>query len=83
MYVYSEENKKFYKTIAKTRKGEKNGNKIFLDSEVLELRKRYVNETTEQILLDCKKEITYSGLEKILMGRTYSRIPIYRKREKK
>lgn len=80
--VYSEENKNFYNTNAKGNKGENNPNAKFSDDEVLLLRERYVNETTAEILKDYP-QLSYSGLEKILIGETYSHLPVYKKRQKK
>jgi len=80
--VYSEENKNFYNTTKKSRKGEQNGFTKVNDEEVIKMRLRYVNETTDEILQDYKDILTYAGLENILTGRTYSHLPIYRKRLK-
>lgn len=80
--VYSEENKNFYNTIAKGNQGEGNPNAKLSDEEVLSLRERYVNETVAEILKDYP-QLSYSGLEKILIGGTYSHLPVYKKRLKK
>lgn len=80
--VYSEENKNFYNTIAKGNEGENNPNAKLSDEEVLSLRERYVHETTAEILKDYP-QLSYSGLEKILIGNSYSHLPAYKKRLKK
>lgn len=80
--VYSEENKNFYNTIAKGNKGENNPNAKLSDEEVLSLRERYVDETVTEILKDYP-QFSYSGLERILIGGTYSHLPVYKKRLKK
>lgn len=81
--VFTEENKNYYNTLAKGFKGDKNINAIFTDEEVLALRERYVNETTAEILKDYEGVISYSGLERILIGGSYSHLPVYKKRLKK
>ena len=81
--VFTEENKNYYNTIAKSSKGETNPNAIFTDEEVLILRERYVKETTSEILKDYEGVISYSGLERILIGGSYSHLPVYKKRLKK
>lgn len=81
--VYTEENKNYYNSIAKGNKGETNPNAIFSDEEVMILRERYVNETTAQILKDYEGVISYSGLERILIGGSYSHLPVYKKKLKK
>lgn len=80
MEVYTEENKNYYNTIAKIHNGQDNFNSVFTDEEVMIIRNRYVNETTRQILEDYKDRVSYSGLEKILLGVTYSYLPIYKKK---
>lgn len=80
--VYSEENKNFYYTNKKSRKGQLNGQSKITDLEVLKIRERYVKETGLQIFEDYKGILTYAGLENILIGKTYSHLPIYRKRLK-
>ena len=73
MDVYTEENKRYYT------------GKKFSDDEVLELRKRYVNESPEQIFQDPKinSRLSKSGLNNILFGYSYSDLPIYKKSEGK
>ena len=82
MEVYTEENKKYYSTIAKTCCGERNGQASFTDEEVISIRNRYVNETGREIYKDYKDRVSYSALERILLGTTYSYLPIYKKKQK-
>lgn len=53
------------------------------DSEVLSIRKRYVYETGKQIYQDYKDKISYVSFEKLLRGKTYFNLPIYKKAQKK
>lgn len=62
--------------------GGKNPNAIFLDSEVLEMRQRYVNENLKTIYNDYKDRCSYSALKKILYGVSYQHLPIYKKYKK-
>lgn len=78
--VYTEENKKYY--IYQNSLGENGSNAILTDEEVLQVRKRYVNETAKQIFEDYKDRLQYQTLQQILWGRTYSYLPIYKKKEK-
>lgn len=81
--VYSEENKEYYKTTAKIHNGSENPNALLSDEEVIKIRKRYVNETGKQIYEDYKHTYSsYSSFEKVLLGRTYSNLPIYKKSKK-
>lgn len=82
MEVYNEENKSYYKHQAKAVFGSKNQNSSFTDEEVITIRNRYVNETGREIYKDYENKITYSGFERVLLGTTYSNLPIYKKREK-
>lgn len=81
--VFTEENKNYYSTMAKGSKGETNPNAIFTDDEVMALRERYVTETTAEILKNYEGVISYSGLERILIGGSYAHPPVYKKRLKK
>lgn len=81
--VFTQENKEYYNTLAKGLKGQENPNAIFTDEEVLMLRERYINETTSEILKDYESLISYSGLERILIGGSYKHLPVYSKKLKK
>lgn len=71
------------RSIGKLRTGENNPKAVFTDKEVIEIRKRYVNETGKQIYEDYKEKSSYKTFERLLSGRTYSHLPIYKKKEKK
>lgn len=82
--VYTEENKNFYKTSAKSKPGQNNGNALLFDEEVIKIRQRYINETGKQIYEDYKHIYSaYSSFEKVLLGTTYSYLPIYKKSQRK
>lgn len=78
--VYTEENKKYYMTQATN--GELSVSAILSNEEVLEVRKRYVNETAKEIWVDYKDRIALGTLQQILWGRTYKNLPIYKKKTK-
>lgn len=67
MDVYTPENLEYYI-----------GRKLSLD-EVYELRKRYVNETLEEIYESVKDRISLSTLKHILYGDRYKSVPVYHK----
>lgn len=79
--VFTEENKKYY--IYEQSKGESGANAKFSDEEVVAIRTRYVTESAKQIYEDYKDKISYQGLQQLLWGRSYSDLPIYKKKEKK
>ena len=77
--VYNEENKTYYKKKGRFQAG--NGN--LSDEEVIELRKRYVNETAEQIWQDYKDLYTLGSFKQLLQGVKYNHLPIYKKQQRK
>ena len=79
--VYTEENKQYYKYQATN--GEKSKSAILTDEEVIKCRERYVSETAKEIYKDYQDRITYQTFQQILWGRTYTTLPIYKKKEKK
>lgn len=79
--VYSEENINYYKR--ETSIGENGSFAIFTNEEVLELRKRYVNESARQIYESVKDKCSYRTLQGILWGRSYSNVMVYDKKNKK
>lgn len=79
--VFTEENKKYY--IYENSKGGNSVGAKFTDEEVLQLRKRYVNESAKQIYKGYENKISYQALQEILWGRRYKNLPIYKKKEKK
>lgn len=63
--------------------GQYNRNSLFSNEEVLEIRKRYVNEKTGSIYNDYKDRCARRTFEELLSGRTYyNNIPVYKKKEK-
>ena len=78
--VYTEENKNYYKYHATD--GESSVTAILTDKEVLNCRKRYVNETAREIYKDYQDKISYQTLQAILWGRSYKHLPIYSKKKK-
>lgn len=79
--VFTEENKKYY--IYENSKGGNSVGAKFTNEEVLQLRKRYVNESAKQIYKGYENKISYQALQEILWGRRYKNLPIYKKKEKK
>ena len=79
--VFTKENKNYY--IYQNSKGSKGAFAQFTDDEVINIRKRYVNESAKEIYKDYKDRISYQTFQQIIWGRNYSQLPIYKKREKK
>lgn len=79
--VFTEENKKYY--TSQTTKGENSSSAKFSNEEVIQIRKRYVNENAKQIYEDYKDRVSYQSFQMILWGRYYKDLPIYKKKEKK
>lgn len=79
--VFTQENKEYY--IFHNSQGEKGNSAQFSNEEVIAIRKRYVNENAKQIYEDYKDRVKYQTFQAILWGRTYSTLPIYKKKEKK
>lgn len=79
--VFTEENKQYYKT--EQSKGEQGTGAKFTNEEVINIRKRYVNESAKNIYNDYKDRVSYQTFQQILWGRYYSELPIYKKKEKK
>lgn len=79
--VFTEENKKYY--ITEQSKGEKGSSAKLTNDEVINIRKRYVNENAKAIFEDYKDIISFQTLQQILWGRYYSDLPLYKKKEKK
>jgi len=80
--VFTKENSRHYQTL-KSRAGSKNGNAAFTDQEVMEIRRRFQEETIREIWEDYKDRVSFSALERMIIGTTYTYLPVYRKREKK
>lgn len=77
--VYTKENKEYYRLKGQFKKGDGN----LTNAEVINIRKRYVNETAEQIWQDYKEKYTLGSFKQILMGIKYTHLPIYKKQQKK
>lgn len=80
MDVYTEDNKIYYSKL--TSIGEKGYFSVFTDDEVMNLRKRYINESAKSIYEDVKNRCSFQTLQCILWGRYYKHIPIYDKKNK-
>lgn len=78
--VYTEANKVYYSKL--TSVGEKGHFSVFTDDEVMNLRKRYMNESAKSIYEDVKNRCSFQTLQCILWGRYYKHIPIYDKKNK-
>ena len=76
--VYTEETKKYY--MYQATNGEKSTSAVLSDKEVIRCRERYVKETAKEIYEDFKDRITYQTFQQILWGRTYTHLPIYKKK---
>ena len=79
--VFTKENKQYY--IYQNSQGSNGVSAQFTDEEVIQLRHRYVNETAKKIYEDYKDRVSYQTFQAILWGRSYSTLPIYKKKEKK
>jgi len=78
--VYTEENKQYYMYHATD--GGKSESAILTDEEVINCRKRYINETAKEIYQDYKDKLSYQTLQQILWGRSYKHLPVYSKKKK-
>jgi len=79
--VFTEANKQYY--IYQNSQGSNGVSAQFTDEEVIQLRHRYVNETAKKIYEDYKDRVSYQTFQAMLWGRSYSTLPIYKKKEKK
>jgi len=79
--VFTEENKKYY--IYQNSKGENGASAAFTNEEVVQIRQRYVNESAKEIYSDYQDRVSYQTFQAMLWGRSYSNLPIYKKKEKK
>lgn len=78
--VYTKENKEYY--MHHVTDGANSDNAKFTVDEVMEMRKRYVNENAKQIWEDVKDRCSYQTLQQILWGRAYKELPVYSKKKK-
>ena len=79
--VFTEENKKYY--IYQNSNGSNGASAKFTDEEVINIRKRYENESAKQIYQDYNERVSYQTFQALLLGRSYKNLPIYKKKEKK
>ena len=79
--VFTEENKQYY--IYQNSNGGNGASAKFTDEEVINIRKRYVNENAKTIYEDYKNRVSYQTFQAMLWGRSYKTLPIYKKKEKK
>ena len=64
-------------------RGERQNTAILSESDVIEIRNRYVNEELLTIYEDYKDRISLSGFKNVVYGATWKHLPCYKKREKK
>lgn len=79
--VFTEENKKYY--IYQNSNGGNGAFAKFSNEEVINIRKRYVNESASKIYEDYKDRVSYQTFQAMLWGRSYKTLPTYKKKEKK
>lgn len=79
--VFTKENKEYY--IFQNSNGENGASAKFSDEEVIQIRKRYVNESAKDIYKDYNTRVSYQTFQAMLWGRSYKNLPIYKKKEKK
>lgn len=79
--VYTEENMNYYKHEAKSVPQVR----AFSDEEVMEFRRRYVNESIKDIYesINGQERCVYGTFESIVCGSSYTHLPIYKKKEQK
>jgi len=66
----------------KKHKGEIIYNSLYSDEEVMQLRKKYINMQIKDLFHQYGKSNSYASFEQVILGRTYSHLPIYKKRQK-
>ena len=68
----------FYKKDRRTRAGENHSNSKLTDDQVISIRNRYYinGETTKEIYNDYKDQYSLSGFTKIIIGESYTHLPI-------
>ena len=79
--VYTEENKKYYST-HKERCGEENGNSMYTNKEVLEIRKYYVDHTLNETFKKFGKNKTKGGFRCVIDKTYLDTVPRYIKIKK-
>ena len=78
--VYTKENKEYYMRHATD--GSNADCAIFTNEEVMWCREQYVTKTAKEIYENFKDRVSYQTLQQMLWGRTYSNLPIYKKKTK-
>lgn len=80
--VYTEENKKYYSS--QTTNGERSPKAILTNDEVLNLRKLYVDKSAKFLYNEYsyKDKISFDSFQKMLWGRTYKEVDLYKKKER-
>lgn len=63
-------------------KGEKVNTSLSSDKEILEIRKKFVNKTLNELYEEYKEKYSFSGLKKIVYGVNHKHLPIYKKKER-
>ena len=71
--------KKYY--MKEATNGGKSDKACLTDEEVIQCRKRYVTETAKEIYKDYQERISYQTFQQMLWGRTYSNLPVYKKKQ--
>ena len=79
--VFTEENKQYY--IYNNSNGDSGAAALLTNQEVVELRKKYVNHSAKELYTSYQDRISFQAFQQILWGRTYTNLPIYKKKEKK
>lgn len=63
--------------------GEQNHNSKYTDEEVLNIRKEFEHHTLKELFDKYSKNKNIKSFERMVTGRSYSHLPIYKKRENK
>ena len=74
----TDELREFYKKDHRQTRGETHGNSKLTDEQVISIRNRYfvLGETTNEIYEDFKNLYSLSGFRKVILGQTYTHLPI-------
>ena len=83
MEVYTEENKNKHRKEISLQKGINNGNAIYTDEEVLEMRKYYVTHTLEETYQKYGQKSSSKQGFRSTLDRSYEYLPKYKKVKKK
>lgn len=80
--VYNDENKKWHNTKAKSLKGYNNGNAIYTDKEVIEIRNYYVNHTLKECYKKYGEKSKNIDSFRGMLNYSYMHLPVYKKNKK-